>query len=195
MKSYNKENYFIDSQGIFDLCYPPKRNPDYISYRTSLVDYERFLYENKLHKEELSYLEFKELNKDYLKVSSVYWYDEEYLYRQSDHWDSVADCNWQLRYYPEDDMICARIKFSDLIQNDYTLKESYNSYQVNPYVSFKTFKHYFYNRVDSVHNNDEDFQEDFDLIIDMEVKMYFKIYNLKPKAADIKYLTKKYKNK
>lgn len=65
----NQNNFFENSVGFWDLqSKRPKGDPDHISY-----------------------------NRRTGKVSSKYWYTEDGVYRQSDHWGSdVASCSWYI---------------------------------------------------------------------------------------------------
>lgn len=102
MKNYDQTNYFEDSYGTFKECAKPTRTPDYVS-----VNYR---YNSK----------------------SEYWYEGEFLYRNSDHWSGyyiahgnenkisetirIASCKWFLRIKKRTNKreLCGRIKFSDL---------------------------------------------------------------------------------
>lgn len=101
---YSKENFFLCTKAVFKGCKVPRRKPDYIS-----LDREG-------------------------NVSSLYWYTDKGVYRQSNHWSyiqrlwienmviktqealiecgKVASCFWSLRMASETDCgFCAWKKF------------------------------------------------------------------------------------
>jgi len=76
---YNRDNFYLDSQGSFVPCNPPDREPDYVS------------------------------KGDDDQVISRYWFETdqggEYVVRQSDHWCIVKNCYWAPPISPTDDFV------------------------------------------------------------------------------------------
>lgn len=65
--NYTKENFHQISRGIFSECETPQTTPDYVS-----------------------------LTKNG-RVSSQYWFTENGVVRNSDHWGQIASCIWILK--------------------------------------------------------------------------------------------------
>lgn len=87
------ENFFVASQGVFNLCDKPNRKPDFVSYN------------RKGH------------------ISSIYYYTKTSVIRISNHWGKVAKCKWAIPNVPLNakkchklkESVCAEINFSELI--------------------------------------------------------------------------------
>lgn len=95
----NENNFFTKSTVVFtktDKSQIKGKNPDYVSYCKLYSFDELDLTKNpNLHFiGKTSDGTFVYENKSF--VSSKYWYTEEGVYRESDHWNRVASCNWSL---------------------------------------------------------------------------------------------------
>ena len=105
------DTYFLNTIGLWKRCNKPKRKPDYVSFKRSFVCGDRDAnplevlewrgVEVKYFKH--SFIDYRDDLRVYYEdrkkgISSRYWYGEnskgKYIIRESDHWGSVASCEW-----------------------------------------------------------------------------------------------------
>lgn len=116
----NRDNFYLDTFANFSQCEEPEGSADYISLKRSIVFSDRleeYGYRLALDKEldQVKVLNNQGYeigrvvevvksqttgNEGYIfetnEISSLYWFTEEGVYRQSDHWGSCRSCEWHL---------------------------------------------------------------------------------------------------
>lgn len=111
----NKDNFYVSSYAYFtEVERTPFREPDFISYKKEWIKSREL---GSLYKREGDFLisiengekhkiaeEYRDLIRiETNKVSSQYWYSSFGVYRKSNHWGEVTQCEWNLRRFEGED--------------------------------------------------------------------------------------------
>ena len=137
-----KDNFYISSKVVFkEVEKTPNRKPDYISYSSFVVWDNGDIYID-VRRYDDDEDEYAVLDDDFEnpckildtfvgrygdtgykledddEVSSKYWYTKKGVYRQSDHWGKVAQCQWDLENQKKGETQVGFAKWKNFKLND-----------------------------------------------------------------------------
>lgn len=193
----DKNNFFENTKADFTHVFSrPDREPDYISYKNSYYDYTDFLKSKNITEIEFSYDDFKALCNNYKEISSAYWYTDRGVYRQSDHWWQVSECDWSIGKSYDDDIIIGYCDWSDFNKKKYSTTSELFENKKDDFQTFNVFYHEKegYRVVNNFGTEDEYTNDEFNFWLALYLKIYEKTYNIKVGENKINYIKEMYSN-